>query len=235
MHVNNKGRQCSFDSCPLPATTAGLCGGHYEQKRRGKELTPLKWSKGGKTCTGPECNDVATAKGLCAHHRRQQRQGKELTPKRRKGPIAYWEDGKKLCPGCGAVKDSSEYRNDNTRGTNPYDYMCKGCRKWKAIQYRHGVSRADWELIIEFQGGGCAVCGEKPNDTGSNLVVEHDHSCCSLDLSSNPCCHRGIACRSCNWNVDRSTLKPFALYRERYASLSRPLIEVAREWKQAQG
>lgn len=33
---------CDFDGCDKPVQSAKLCAGHYQQKRRGKLLTPLK-------------------------------------------------------------------------------------------------------------------------------------------------------------------------------------------------
>lgn len=34
-------KECSFDGCSKPVRARGLCTGHYNQRRKGKSLTPL--------------------------------------------------------------------------------------------------------------------------------------------------------------------------------------------------
>ncbi|WDS61321.1 HNH endonuclease [Satellite phage MiniFlayer] len=47
--------KCAFGACERTAVTKGLCSGHYQQQRRGVELTPLrvftKRDSNGKVCT----------------------------------------------------------------------------------------------------------------------------------------------------------------------------------------
>lgn len=40
-----KGSPCEFPECSHEVASVGLCSGHYAQKRRGKDLTPIKPSK----------------------------------------------------------------------------------------------------------------------------------------------------------------------------------------------
>ena len=49
--------------------------------------------------------------------------------------------------------------------------------------------------LLDRQGGGCALCGKKPND--QRLVVDHDHSCCDRQGSCGKCV-RGLLCTACN-------------------------------------
>lgn len=37
---------CSFDGCDRPSSSLGLCSGHYNQKRKGRELTVLRTAEG---------------------------------------------------------------------------------------------------------------------------------------------------------------------------------------------
>lgn len=39
---------CSFEGCEKPVRSKGLCQGHYHQKHKGKELTPLREQRGGR-------------------------------------------------------------------------------------------------------------------------------------------------------------------------------------------
>lgn len=54
--------KCRFETCEGDAMSLGLCSGHYQQKRRGKELSPLKVytrrDSQGKVCT--RCSEYKT-------------------------------------------------------------------------------------------------------------------------------------------------------------------------------
>lgn len=38
-------KKCAYEPCEREAKSLGLCVGHYQQKRRGKELAPLQEKK----------------------------------------------------------------------------------------------------------------------------------------------------------------------------------------------
>lgn len=44
-----KPTKCSFDGCDSPVLAKGLCNGHWQQQRKGKELRPLQSSSQGLT------------------------------------------------------------------------------------------------------------------------------------------------------------------------------------------
>jgi hypothetical protein len=56
------------------------------------------------------------------------------------------------------------------------------------LRRRFGISPADYEAMLEAQGGGCAVCGRPPRE-GSSLHVDHDHATGEV---------RGLLCFRCN-------------------------------------
>lgn len=63
---------CSFDGCesPVKVKSLVLCGGHYAQHSKGRELTPIV--KYPATCTIPDCGIKSHGKGLCMkHHQRK--------------------------------------------------------------------------------------------------------------------------------------------------------------------
>lgn len=69
---------CSFPDCngPLKVKALKLCGGHYMQHSKGKELTPIvKYSK---SCTFKDCGRSAHGIGLCKMHYQRKTQGRPL-------------------------------------------------------------------------------------------------------------------------------------------------------------
>lgn len=68
------------------------------------------------------------------------------------------------------------------------------------------LTRAEYCAILEYQGGGCAICGRPDADSrGTRLAVDHDHKTGLV---------RGLLCTQHNrlltWAVER--------YAERYAA-----------------
>ena len=54
------------------------------------------------------------------------------------------------------------------------------------IKAKYGLTRADYETVLEAQDGACAICrGKRPY----RLCVDHDHSTGEV---------RGLLCRRCN-------------------------------------
>lgn len=63
------------------------------------------------------------------------------------------------------------------------------------LRYNYGITVAQYEYMVERQGGVCAICKQKPDQTG--FCVDHDHACCP---GSKACasCVRGLLCSPCN-------------------------------------
>jgi len=54
----------------------------------------------------------------------------------------------------------------------------------------YGVSRAQYEAMLESQGGMCAICGGPPGVR--SLAVDHDHETKRV---------RGLLCSGCNTGI----------------------------------
>ena len=61
--------------------------------------------------------------------------------------------------------------------------------RWYNIKRRYGISQAQYEELLEEQGGKCAICKRHHTEFNKHLSVDHDHK--SL-------CIRGLLCYSCN-------------------------------------
>ena len=59
---------------------------------------------------------------------------------------------------------------------------------WEAMLQRvYGLTVADYNALLERQGGGCAICGQPRNS--HRLAVDHDHATGRV---------RGLLCAPCN-------------------------------------
>lgn len=214
-------RECSYTPCDRQARRKGLCEGHGKQKRRGKELTPLKARRKVRLCRFPDCGLEHEAKGYCHTHYQQRKTGRELSPIR---DYNHWEDGYKVCPRCGENKHKDSYGN-HAGLTNDKQSYCRECRKWLGIQTRYNLTREEWEGILSFQGNRCGVCGEDDSGSVYGFYVDHDHSCCSGRESCGKCL-RGIICHGCNLRVDRKNDAQYEAYKARHEARGIPLVDL---------
>ena len=56
------------------------------------------------------------------------------------------------------------------------------------LKRTYGITTEQYEMMVERQGGGCAICGRAPTD-GSSLHVDHEHDTGRI---------RGCLCFRCN-------------------------------------
>lgn len=120
----------------------------------------------------------------------------------------------RLCNQCGASKPISEFE----RYSGYTRYQCKTCRGKNVDaqrKYRFGITRAQYQAMLEKQYGKCAACGEGETMLGRSgtvreLSVDHCHESGSI---------RGLVCDACN-NImgrakdDATRLRRVAAYLE---------------------
>ena len=61
---------------------------------------------------------------------------------------------------------------------------------------KHGMTIAQYQLLLSTQGGACAIC-RNPPEAGRSLCIDHDHTCCAGSYSCGQCV-RGLLCVKCN-------------------------------------
>jgi hypothetical protein len=71
----------------------------------------------------------------------------------------------------------------------------------KRIEQTYGLTAEEYDALLAFQGGTCAIC-QRATGKARRLAVDHDHKQAVLDGhdEEKACqmCRRGLCCRPCN-------------------------------------
>lgn len=124
-----------------------------------------------------------------------------------------------FCTVCKATKEAAEFYRDNRRGCG-FRRECKACTKvlytaWKDrnpnkykahnkrsnlkhgrishLKYTYGITPTQYDELVAFQNGVCAICFQKEK-IHRYLLVDHDHGTGKV---------RGLLCSNCNVGLGR--------------------------------
>jgi hypothetical protein len=76
----------------------------------------------------------------------------------------------------------------------------KALRHGLHVERRYGITPAEYQALLDAQGGRCAVCG-KAKGISKMLAVDHEHGKPGCDHPPEVGCHncvRCLACSTCN-------------------------------------
>lgn len=200
-------------SCDRPPRRkmSNYCDAHYQQSRTRGTVGPLQappMSRTG-TCMAAGdrwvCDRNICSVGLCRGHYRQRERGITLFT-----PIAhhirlqgerYNADGLRLCSECLTYLSVSSFQRAGRagKGNDGLQTICAECHRGRWMLRGHGITVAQYDQILDAQGGVCAICHEPPR--GKNLAVDHDHSCCPGTRGGCGKCVRGLLCEDCNHGI----------------------------------
>lgn len=128
------------------------------------------------------------AKGLCTSCYSSIRLG--TSPKIK----IYFDNLGQTCSRCNIYQCYTSYLR-HTKNLSGYASWCKICQK----MYKFGLTKVDYDSMVEAQNGLCAICDKVPSGVRP-LVVDHDHKCCA-GVSSCGECIRGLLCDNCNKGI----------------------------------
>lgn len=106
----------------------------------------------------------------------------------------------KECNRCKKVKDSSQFSKDS-RSKSGLQTRCKSCQaevkkemsmyyREKHLEYKYGITHADYEKMLKSQKGCCTICGiHEKHCEYQRLAVDHDHDTGQV---------RALLCKKCN-------------------------------------
>ena len=203
---------------------AKLAAGEYDVKMREKRVTKTK------PCKEPGCPYLKEpGKHRCVWHRllagnpddrvdyaRATREAWDLRglEVRTRVPKDEWPEGERWCSGCQDFVPLFYCSGSRCKG---HDAEASHGGRLESV---YGITRAEYEAMLELQGGVCAACGQKPRT--KRLAVDHDHETGRV---------RGLLCadqeRGCNHAVlgsieARSVDGPIPALRRMIAYLENP-------------
>jgi len=121
----------------------------------------------------------------------------------------------RTCIKCGEDKELKEFYNSRRKQDNYEERRtteCKKCSREQRVGHYHknkqklldyhmfrnyGLTREDYDKMLDDQGGTCAICNKKNEAKTMNkelrkLSVDHDHDTGEI---------RGLLCMNCNFGV----------------------------------
>ena len=96
----------------------------------------------------------------------------------------------KICSSCKQTMPISEFIKDAGRRDGFYVY-CRDCDSDRARKRRYGLSKEQFEFMLESQNGVCAICKQTFDGTPQ---VDHSHETGLV---------RGLLCLCCNTGLAR--------------------------------
>lgn len=146
-----------------------------------------------------------------------------MAAKRTSAEVMVRAAGLKQCKRCDQWQPEAGFNKHpyTVDGLNP---LCRDCvnnynRIYK-LRTRYNMTQDQYDRILEDQNGVCAICEKLETRAGRyNLVIDHDHACCSGEFSCGECV-RGLLCADCNtalglFRDDTNSLQRASAYLER--------------------
>lgn len=105
--------------------------------------------------------------------------------------------GTRWCAGCQSYRDDADFRGQK----HTQCYACRSARTHGAMLEKvYGINAAEYDHLLELQGGRCAICRSRPKS--KRLAVDHDHKSGAV---------RGLLCSRCNHDLLGSAWDSLAL------------------------
>lgn len=99
-------------------------------------------------------------------------------------PARLWPAGQRWCAGCQSFIDLADAQGSRCRACN------SAATHAARIEKTYGLTSAQYDALLELQGGKCAICRAKP--VSKRLAVDHDHKTGEV---------RGLLCSRCNHDL----------------------------------
>lgn len=191
----------SDDGCNEESSALGLCAKHYRKKRY--------YARKDGTWKAPKCPEhpdrPVLAKGVCASCYGTNRMAEKRAEVRNQPRDCECGCGVSLvgrAPNAKYATIRCKERVLGKRKAQQPGYAERQAKRYQAraedvriryLKWAYDLDAEEYDEMLERQGGGCAVCGLKPERTDSrSLHVDHCHTTKVV---------RGILCNNCNSGI----------------------------------
>src|SRR6266705_1692456 len=102
-----------------------------------------------------------------------------------------------LATWCKACADRDNRKRMSKYGTkyNAPSYKRRAKKQWAySLGRKFGLTEDDYDALLNWSKGGCAICGERAGPGDRRLDVDHDHRTGKI---------RGLLCRACNTGIGK--------------------------------
>ncbi len=208
---------CEFTECERPQYCRKLCRPHYNQDRKGEDLTQLSIRIRRSICEVSECGKPHYGRGFCLVHYSQYKNSQAaisvLEPNGSERICEFPECGR---PYYGRSLCKAHYQQRlNGNDLIPIrekNRLCSfpGC---ELPYYTHGFCRQHTRHCVTLpsrEPAPCEICKRL-----EILIIDHDHSCCPSKKSCLKC-FRGYICNTCNLILGLMKDNTEAMYRAAY-------------------
>lgn len=87
------------------------------------------------------------------------------------------------------LKKARKYYDEHLEDRIEYAQEYYEKKRDRCLQRLYGITLREYDLMLELQEGGCAICGMTPEKNGKRLAVDHDHETGKV---------RELLCSRCN-------------------------------------
>ena len=113
----------------------------------------------------------------------------------------------KKCSNCKKLLDIEEFHREKHRPDGKCIF-CKSCKRYLQLFKKFRLSKNDYEMMLDAQGGVCAICKQPEKQKRNNVIkflgVDHNHISGKI---------RGILCADCNLGLGKFKDNPEMLRR----------------------
>ena len=233
------GKSCSVEDCIDQLYAKDYCAKHYRNfnacgdplGKRYLETPSYKLE-----CTVDICTDNRYAKDYCSkHYSRWLKYGDPLGGSSRTWFKDEASEGFRTCRVCLKIfpANNEHFYNAGRGKEDDWSSSCIPCSRVRlkaiaispghsrkhTLKRRYNITVEQYDVLLESQGGACAICGRVPVEGERRLAVDHDHACCPDGEKTCGKCIRGLLCVSCNSGVGMLStvelLKSAQVYLER--------------------
>jgi hypothetical protein len=145
-------------------------------------------------CSIENCNGKQNRiiKGYCHMHWRRQQYGDKNGNKDLGSPYKKGTDN-----GICVIEGCNNYAGPTGACRKHWHNINKTDKGRNRVLRTKGMTQEEYDLMLEKQEGGCAICGGQDQHQGRSLSIDHDHSCCPGEKTCGKC-NRGLLCGQCN-------------------------------------